>query len=224
MPTVDDGPRKAAGSTKGDTTRPTTLGAAARQSVAPSALGRAWIRPALGLTVAGALALGVVVWRQAGRADGSTGASNARPAVATVPTVPTPAAATSTAPVATATPAPAASGVTFAITSEPTGADVFDAPDGVRLGETPFSRAFARHDGDTHFVIRRRGYRDEQVTMQADVGGSRHVVLRPLDRRKHSTVDPGKGATQAAPEHTPATLAKHADKPLKDGALNPYAP
>jgi hypothetical protein len=111
------------------------------------------------------------------------------------------------APVVTPEPAPepepaplAPPPVTLEIASRPSGAEVFRALDGIKVGTTPLSLELPPSAGRAVFVLRLAGYRDQRVELAADGDSSADVVLHKVRSR---------------PPRRPAT---------RDGALDPFAP
>jgi serine/threonine-protein kinase len=183
----------------------TTLGGAAGQpSVAERPRSRVGRNAALAALVLAAG--GVVLWLQRGGPEAPpespsqapvppTGASAAVPEPSPPPPEPP------------ASPAPPA-GVTLRLTSEPSGADVFRAADGIRLGQTPFERTIPRTEGEAVLLVRSRGYADETVAMRADRDDQRHLTLKKATRGTGATKPPAPPAKKPQPSG-----------PIKDGAL-----
>jgi len=70
--------------------------------------------------------------------------------------------------------------VTFQISSNPPGAEVYLMPESLRVGMTPFSYEIdATHAIDAALVllVKKRGYRDETIALRADQGGAHAVTL-----------------------------------------------
>jgi serine/threonine protein kinase len=215
VPTVDDKPRQ-----------PTTLGSAARQSaISPSPTSsRRW--RAVGVAVVAA-AIGLVVRvrtphvRETSTSPIPLGGPAGAPTLAAAP-------AASPAPPAPRAPPPtrlSPSRVALTIISQPPGASVTRASDGVRVGVTPVIASAPRGAGDVRFIVKRQGFREEVVGLDAAADGTRQVMLRPIGRRA-----PGAPSSASAvvtkdtrSAVTPAP-ARHAAKPIEDGALDPYSP
>jgi len=70
--------------------------------------------------------------------------------------------------------------VHFAIDSVPTGADVYRASDGVKLGKTPLVRDYERTDGELDLVVRKSGYRDGRISLSTREDGAATAKLTPL--------------------------------------------
>jgi serine/threonine protein kinase len=200
LPTVDDGPRQ-----------PTTLGSAAQQSTSLPTAGRGRRRSVVGLLVGAAAVAALAIGLRARTP------TPLRPAVASSP-VETPGTGS--------TPEPAPRTVTLTLSSDPTGAHVFRASDGVALGVTPLSTSVERGDGETRFILKHKGFYEEAVTFGAASDGARHVTLRGIGRTAPASRGqgaPASPAKSAAPSVTPAP-PRHAGKPIENGAIDPYGP
>jgi tRNA A-37 threonylcarbamoyl transferase component Bud32 len=95
--------------------------------------------------------------------------------------------------------------VTLKVTSEPPGADVFRAADGVLVGMTPLSMKMDPIAGKAVFLIKKSGYKDARAELDADHDGEAQVKL-----------------------DKPHAPAKKPDGPkpktrVRDGAYDPYA-
>ena len=202
-PTVDDGPKQ-----------PTTLGSAAQPSTAPAAAARARWRSVAGLVMvaAAAVALAVGVRTRTHASLRQTVADGDVP----VP-VETPVATLSVAPART---------VSLTITSEPSGARVFRASDGVELGVTPLSISVERGDGAARFILKHRGFHEEVVALAAAADGARLVTLRAIGRASlasRAATPAAPASKSAAPSVTPAP-PRHIGRPIENGAIDPYGP
>jgi serine/threonine-protein kinase len=115
---------------------------------------------------------------------------------------------TAGAPRAAATASPAQAGlaaprrVKLSLASEPAGAEVYRAADGVLLGKTPLEHELAASEGQAVFVFKLAGHADQRVELPADRDGAQTVQLqaaearppaRPVADRPSTT----KGATKA---------------------------
>jgi serine/threonine-protein kinase len=193
--------------------QPTTLGSAVGQSLSSAPVGTNRRLPLIAGGVAVVAVVGVIAWQR-----GSAPTSPSAPPV----------------PVVAARPAaaPPSTEVTLGLTSSPSGADVYRASDGIRLGATPFSKTFPRTDGEARFIVKHAGFEDETVTLSAANDGAREVVLHALapapkatERSHRSSSRAGAAAAPRAEE--PAAPA-HGERPaskskVEDGALDPYA-
>jgi serine/threonine-protein kinase len=201
----------------------TTLGTAVGQSVSSAPARRAWRLPAALGAAAVAAAIGVLAWRN-GSATRSAPAATAAASAAAAAPARAPAAASA---------APA--DVTLGLTSEPSGADVYRASDGIRLGATPLSKTFPRTDGEARFIVKHAGFEDQAVTLSAAADGTLAVTLRPLappppgrsggeHARRHAAAR-AEGEPAPASAAPPPRTAERPGKarPVEDGALDPYA-
>jgi serine/threonine-protein kinase len=164
---------------------PSTLAASASElsSAAPrSRRTLAWLVPSVALGLA---AGGAAIWLAVGAEEPADAPAKSRPAARPAPPrgaehdTPAdektePAADTS----APAEPVPPAT-VELAIESEPPGADVFRAADGVKVGTTPWHGAFARGPGEAMFLVKKAGFATERVSMSTTEGATRALVLAP---------------------------------------------
>ena len=207
---------------------PTTLGGAASQSIAPPAPGG---RGKLIAIVAGAaLVIGaavvIAIGAGGGRAAGAGVAAGdgtvtppAAPAEAPAPAPPPaePPAPTETAP---ALAAPAAE-VTVRITSDPPGADVYRAFDGIRVGQTPLEQKLPRMEADAVLVLRRRGYRDARVEIRLNADASREIKLERSSSSSGGTIALPTPAAQPSGNAAPPTLVVTAPKPAAPATTGP---
>ena len=210
--TVDDRPRQ-----------PTTLGSAARQSAisqSPTG-GRRW--RLVGIAVVAA-AIGLVVRARTPRVGRATSTSRlpaGAPAAASTMAVASPAPSPPASPPAT----PPPSRVALTITSQPPGASVTRASDGVRVGVTPVLTSVPRGASDVRFIVKRRGFREEVVRLDDATESTQQVTLRPIGRGATAAHRPPPSPVtgDARPSVTPAPT-RHAARPIEDGALDPYGP
>jgi eukaryotic-like serine/threonine-protein kinase len=70
--------------------------------------------------------------------------------------------------------------VRLSVTSVPSGADVYRAADGVRIGKTPLEKTFERTDGEIELLIKLTGYRDGRVVLSTVRDGEQTVKLVKL--------------------------------------------
>jgi serine/threonine-protein kinase len=118
---------------------------------------------------------------------------------------------------------PASSQVELIIESVPPGADVLRAPDGQRLGRTPYRIRRPPQDGYAQFELRLGGYESETISLRTDVGVETQVVLRRIDP---PAAPPPTGPTRRSSK-TPRSGSKPrpASRPsaVGDGAVDPFA-
>jgi serine/threonine-protein kinase len=117
---------------------------------------------------------------------------------------------------AAAAPSPSAKRVTLRVESEPAGADVYRQGDFLHVGTTPFTQNLPATPGGAVFIVRKAGFRDEQVTLSASEDGLQSVKLVRLG---HPRPAPVKSATH--PNATPPAPAS-APKRVRDGTLDPH--
>jgi eukaryotic-like serine/threonine-protein kinase len=118
-------------------------------------------------------------------------------------------------PVANAEPE-AATRVALAIESEPAGAMVYRAADGVKLGKTPYVAHLALGEGEAEaeFLLKLPGYQDARVSLPVTRDGREHVVLRRAAEHGHKvTTGPGPGHT---------TTGATDGRTFKNGVLDPF--
>ena len=179
---------------------PSTLAASASElsSAAPRARRTlAWLVPAVALGVA---AGGAAIWL-AVRTEEAVDAP------------PRPRAAAAAAEEATrrkSTPPPAPATVELAIESEPPGADVFRAADGVKVGTTPWHDAFARGPGEAMFLVKKVGFATERVSLSTTESATRPLVLAP--------------EPEAAPTPPATATPRPAAKPAAKKVTHDYKP
>jgi hypothetical protein len=70
--------------------------------------------------------------------------------------------------------------VTVAITSDPPGADVCLAASRARLGRTELDWKTERSSKPTRLLLRKEGYRGEEISIVPERDGKRRVVLHKL--------------------------------------------
>jgi len=100
------------------------------------------------------------------------------------------------------------------VESEPPGADVFRASDGVRIGRTPLLRTIPRGEGEAMFLVRLAGHRDEEVVLPANRDGRTLVKLTRTPAR------PRLPSFAPAAEPAPSTAAA---KPAAErDTVNPF--
>jgi eukaryotic-like serine/threonine-protein kinase len=168
---VGDGPTMAAPPARAAAMAPTLPVTGELSMRALPQRSRAWLPLAGGAVVAVALGAFLLL-----RATSPDEVQPRRTPIASGPASADAAVETSIAPI-DAAPEPASARVRLAIDSTPSGAEVYRAADGVKLGKTPLAREYERTDGVAELVIRMRGYRDERVSLATNVDGGRHVKL-----------------------------------------------
>jgi hypothetical protein len=159
-----------------------------------------------GAAVAGAIAFVAV------RGATATPAGPAAPP----PRAPVIAPAPHPAPPPPAPPAPPTT-ITLAVRSDPAGADVFRASDGMRIGTTPFDYAMPASDGDLVLIVKKAGFDDGRVAVRAD--RDRTIDL-PLARTPVEHVAP-KPPRHPHASGSGAGSGTGAPRPV-DGSLDPF--
>ena len=170
-------------------------------------------------TASVAVAVGFFLEHRGWRADDDKPQAMARVVASTQPPADTPALALPP----TALPTKVDS-VTLRITSSPSGAQVYRAADGIKLGITPLKQVLAATDGAAVFVVKHTGYADKTVELRADMDGQLHVALaqRTADR-KQKRKRRRRSAKTTAPKPRPA--AQNRRKPTTvDPGDNVYDP
>ena len=148
--------------------------------------GRSWLPLGVGVALVAAGAA-TMVWILAGPRDGMASREVAPPAHAPAN------AAVDAGPASE----PAPPRVPVRLESVPAGADVFRLPSEVKVGVTPWDAELERADGVAVFVVRKRGYVDQQVEVDMRTGARSRVRLSPVPpvhpRDGHDRVDRHKG-------------------------------
>jgi serine/threonine-protein kinase len=154
-----------------------------------------------------------------GRAATVAAAPDAAAAVVPPPVAPPPASA----PVA-ARPAK----VKLTVTSQPPGADVYRAADGVLVGQTPLTQEIPPADGLAVYLVKLPGYRDARAELRADRAGATAVTLEraPHGGRPARPQPPSKAQPPPVPAKSP-DQDKPPDPPKRpkrvgDGTVNPF--
>jgi len=130
---------------------------------------------------------------------------------------------------ARATPRPR-SVVRLRVTSEPSGAEVYRAADGLLVGHTPYVQKAAAAQGQAVFLVKLPGHRNRRVLLPADRDGEAHVRLTPLSRPRQARAAPRRRArprpTQPAMRQAAmrqAAMRQAAMRPIRDGVADPFA-
>lgn len=131
----------------------------------------------------------------------------AKPTPAAQPSVPVVAA---TAVVPATTPPVAPARVTIIVSSEPAGADVYRAGDGVRVGKTPWTKEYEKSSDEAVFDLRLKGYREARVATKLDRDYGTSAILERA----------GKASTGRPPVVKPRPGEPRTSK---DGVLDPFA-
>ena len=196
--------------------QPTTLNHAASEVVdvdmgPPKKRGGLLVAVAAGVVIAGA---GVAFISMRGKTPTPQPAPDPAPIVKPTPAAPPPIIKSDP------EPPPPPTRITLKIVSEPAGAEVYRAADGVRVGKTPLEQKVAPTPGDAVFRIKMAGFRDEEVSLPADKNGEQSVKLVKV---AHSG---GHHASAAPPPPPPPGGHEQTKKPggrVRDGVLDPFA-
>jgi serine/threonine-protein kinase len=113
-------------------------------------------------------------------------------------------------PIAVVEPAPATIHVT--VESVPSGADVYRASDGVRLGKTPLTRSYPRIDGELELVLKLHGHRDTRVTLSTSDDGKVTAKLPALPSTRPVPPSAGQTAKPPATDKGPTVLEPWSDR------------
>jgi hypothetical protein len=233
-PTYASMPGQGSGHTHGG---PTTHSGAAGQSMvgsnaAPGGRGKV-IAIVAGVAIAAGAAVVVAIMAGGGgggAASGGVVANQPAPmapagAEAVVPPGGAPVAPTAPAPATPAELAPSlaapAAEVTVSITSDPPGADVYRAFDGIRVGQTPLEQKLPRMEADAVLVLRKRGFRDARVEIRLNEDATREIKLEKSSSSSGGTIALPTPPKQPAASADPPTLVVTAPKPATPAPIAP---
>ncbi len=194
--------------TIGSTTIGQSIGQMTTPDIAPP------VRPTrvpwmIGVGVAVALVAGVVIWQRGDSANEPAAEPTALPA-------PPPAAMRAPPPAVTPAPPPAVPKVLLVIASDPTGADVIQEYDGMRIGHTPYERSLAPvAKGTLIYILKLEGYEDARVELAADRDGMQRVALHPVKKSIPRFQPP------RTPPSAPPVKEEPRTAPSGDGMLRP---
>jgi hypothetical protein len=115
------------------------------------------------------------------------------------------------------------------LTSQPTGATVYRAVDGVKIGQTPFTGEFQRGAGVAELLLVLPGYHSARIELPTDADFERQVVLaaeapaataskKERPRKGRGPARPTARETVPAPDKDPAVEKK----PLGDKTVDPF--
>ena len=116
--------------------------------------------------------------------------------------------------------------VRLRVESEPAGAEVYRAADGLLLGQTPYVQTAPPSTGRAVFLVKLPGYKARRVLLAADRDGSVVVRLKPRARarvrpRRTSRARPVPRRTSPKPGRTP--MRPLPMRPIRDGVADPFA-
>jgi serine/threonine-protein kinase len=149
--------------------------------------------------------------------------SNPPAPAAPVPPAPPVLAAPAPAPGRAARPAPAAAAkVKLKVESDPAGAEVYRAADGVLVGRTPLTLEINATSGLAVFVVKRAGYQDGRAELSADKDGATVVKLARVPAGRPAAKPAAAKAPEPAKVVDPGTKPPPARKPVRDGVVDPF--
>jgi hypothetical protein len=88
--------------------------------------------------------------------------------------------------------------VQIRLTSDPSGAEVFRMPQGVRIGSTPLAYSMDATSGKVTLALKRRGYAEMVISVPGDRDHDQTVTLGKL-ARSPSAGETGAGSAAEAP-------------------------
>ena len=207
VPLVTAGANQAPAAAGMLTTLGTSTGQLSRPAIEP-ARSRTWMVIAAGAVL---LAGAGGAWKLASNTASDTASSREATPIAT--------AAPATQTVIVERPAPPPKPILLTLDSEPSGAEVIQEHDGMRLGKTPFDKTLAPvAKGTLVYVLRLDGYEDYRVSLAADRDNREKVALKA--RAKSSSLKPPSGRPRP-PSTTPPPLTPPPSGPSSDGMLRP---
>jgi serine/threonine-protein kinase len=117
--------------------------------------------------------------------------------------------------------------VVILIDSKPDGAEVYRASDGVRVGKTPYRYSLDPVEGELVYMIKRDGYKSEEVVLPANQDGRELVRLKKKDRVAKDTSNdhrkPPRDHKKPPKDHKkPPKDHKKPPKDDDDGAIDPF--
>ncbi|MBT8492632.1 MAG: serine/threonine protein kinase [Deltaproteobacteria bacterium] len=79
--------------------------------------------------------------------------------------------------------------ITVTLESEPDGADVFRASDGLRVGKTPYRYSLDPVQGELVYIVKMDGYKPQDVSFDANKDGSQTIELEKIGGRSRADRD-----------------------------------
>ena len=117
--------------------------------------------------------------------------------------------------------APLPAKITLSIQSTPPGANVYQQPDRVRVGRTPYQMSVAPTNGELVFIVSKPGYESEEVVLAAGETNTAKIVLRKRPKAKAPSAS--KKAQPKRPP-SPAPSPSSAERPgSSHRTVNPFA-
>jgi hypothetical protein len=117
----------------------------------------------------------------------------------------------------------------LSLSSEPSGAEVYRMPQGVRIGTTPLSYPVEVMTGEIVLLLKKPGYRDQTVAMRADRDSEQKVALarKPLstgDKQAATTPPAGTTPPVGTTPPAPTDFYTHTPGPTKGtGSIDPFS-
>ena len=115
--------------------------------------------------------------------------------------------------------------VTLTIESNPPGADVYRHPSGLKVGRTPYSTTRTAAEGELVYLVSKRGYESEEVSLEADETGKAKVRLKKKEpERRRRQPKPQAVEPQKKPDPPTTTPAPEVSSP-EEGVptVDPFA-
>ena len=110
--------------------------------------------------------------------------------------------------------------ILLTLDSDPSGAEVIQEHDGMRLGKTPFDKSLAPVAGGTLvYVLRLEGYEDHRVSLAADRDNREKVALKATPK-KPPPISSGRPRPPTTPQPPPPPFTPPSG-PTSDGMLRP---
>lgn len=115
---------------------------------------------------------------------------------------------------------PAPAQVTLVIESDPPGADVYRAFDGVLVGRTRYETKMAPITGKAVYVLKLDGYDDERVELFTDRDDQQKLTLTPRSQKTRTARKKRHRKKRSGSKPAQATVERRSEKP-SDGTLAP---
>ncbi len=113
--------------------------------------------------------------------------------------------------------------VRLRVDSEPAGAEVYRAADGLLLGQTPYVHKAPPSTGRAVFLVKLPGYKARRVLLAADRDGSVRVRLTPRTRARVRGMSRARPVPRRAqPMARTAPKRPPAMRPIRDGVADPF--
>jgi tRNA A-37 threonylcarbamoyl transferase component Bud32 len=112
------------------------------------------------------------------------------------------------------------------VKSEPAGAEVYRAADGLLLGQTPYVHTASPSRGRAVFLVKLPGYKARRVLLAADRDGSVLVRLTPRARARRTSRArpvPRRVPRRVSPKPRRTPMRPPTMRPIRDGVADPFA-